>query len=149
MKDRYRRRGWWAVEEVSAPAPLRVLVVDDSTAVRDLIVVNFDLEGFEVRSAIDGVEALEVLAGWRPDVITLDVMMPRLGGFDTLERIRADDRLADLPVVVVSGRAQDADRDRGLALGADAYLGKPFEPNDLVALVARLARQGRGGLSAG
>ena len=149
MKDHDGRRGWWAVQDPSSPAALRVLVVDDSTAVRDLIVVNFELEGFEVRSAIDGLEALEVLATWLPDVVTLDVMMPRLGGFDTLERIRADERLADLPVVVVSGRAQDADRDRGLALGADAYIGKPFEPNDLVALVTRLAREGRGGRSAG
>jgi len=144
MKDRDRRRGWWAVQDVSQPVPLRVLVVDDSPAVRDLIVVNFELEGFEVRSASDGLEALEILASWRPDVVTLDVMMPRLGGLGTLERIRADEHLRELPVVVVSGRAQDADRDRGLALGADAYIAKPFEPTDLVALVTRLAREGRG-----
>jgi CheY-like chemotaxis protein len=144
MKDRDRRRGWWAVEDVSRPAALRVLVVDDSPPVRDLIVVNFELEGYEVRSATDGLEALEILSSWRPDVVTLDVVMPRLGGFGTLERIRADEHLADLPVLIVSGRAQDADRDRGLALGADAYIGKPFEPTDLVALVTRLAREGRG-----
>ncbi len=121
----------------------RVLVVDDSAAIRTLIVVNLRLEGYDVREAGDGVQALEMVGEWRPDVITLDVVMPRLDGFGTLERLRADPGTADIPVVLVTARAQAADRERGEALGVDAYLTKPFEPADLVDVVAALARTGR------
>jgi CheY-like chemotaxis protein len=121
----------------------RVLVVDDSDAIRALISVNLELEGYDVRSAADGVLALEETASWHPDVITLDVVMPRLGGFETLHRLRADPATAHVPVVLVTGRAQAADRAQGEALGADAYLSKPFEPAELVAVVGELARTGR------
>jgi CheY-like chemotaxis protein len=121
----------------------RVLVVDDSPAIRDLIAVNLRLEGYDVRTADDGQAALELLAGWRPDVVTLDVVMPRLDGFATLEALRADPATADLPVVLVTGRAQAADRARGEELGADAFVSKPFEPAELVAVVGGLARSGR------
>ena len=123
--------------------PLTVLVVDDSEPVRDLLAVNLELEGFEVRSAADGLEAIEVATAWQPRVITLDVVMPRLGGFDTLARLRADPATADIPVVIVTGRAQAADRARGDALAVDAYIAKPFEPTELVAVVTELARGGR------
>jgi CheY-like chemotaxis protein len=126
-----------------AGAPPRVLVVDDSEAIRELISVNLELEGFEVRSAADGELGLKVIRDWRPDVITLDVVMPRLGGFETLERLRADPATADIPVVIVTGRAQAADRARGAALDVDAYLAKPFEPTELVTVVCELARRGR------
>jgi CheY-like chemotaxis protein len=119
-----------------------VLVVDDSDAIRALIVVNRELEGYDVRTATDGLQALEIVRDWRPDVITLDVVMPRLDGFETLERLRADPGTADIPVVVVTGRAQAVDRARGEALGADAYLSKPFEPAELVSVVGRLAISG-------
>jgi DNA-binding response OmpR family regulator len=128
--------------EAGARAP-RVLVVDDSSPIRDLIVVNLELEGFDVRSAADGMEGLEVLAGWRPDVVTLDVVMPRLDGFATLARLRGEPATADIPVLIVTARAQAADRERGEELGADDYLSKPFEPAELVAAVGRLARRGR------
>jgi CheY-like chemotaxis protein len=127
----------------SRKGPARVLVVDDSEAIRELIVVNLELEGYDVRTAADGLLGLDVVATWRPDVITLDVVMPRLGGFETLERLRADPATADIPVVIVTGRAQAADRARGDALGVDAYLTKPFEPAELVAVVGGLARAGR------
>jgi CheY-like chemotaxis protein len=122
---------------------IRVLVVDDSAPVRDLVMVNLELEGFEVRTAADGLEGFETAVQWRPDLITLDVVMPRLDGFGALERLRGDPRTADIPVVILTGRAQGADRDRGRALGADAYLSKPFEPAELVGVVTELARVGR------
>jgi CheY-like chemotaxis protein len=126
-----------------ASGTLRVLVVDDSAPVRDLVVVNLELEGFEVRTAVDGLEGVEAALDWRPDLITLDVVMPRLDGFGALERLRSDPRTADIPVVILTGRAQGADRDRGQALGADAYLSKPFEPAELVGVVTDLGRTGR------
>jgi CheY-like chemotaxis protein len=126
-----------------ASGTLRVLVVDDSAPVRDLVVVNLELEGFEVRTAVDGLEGVEAALDWRPDLITLDVVMPRLDGFGALERLRSDPRTADIPVVILTGRAQGVDRDRGEALGADAYLSKPFEPAELVGVVSELGRTGR------
>lgn len=122
--------------------PVRVLVVDDSEAIRQLIAVNLELEGYDVRRAADGLEALEVAAQWRPDVVTLDMVMPRLDGLATCARLRADPATSDVAVVMVTGRAQAADRDRGEAAGVDAYLTKPFEPAELVATVARLAAKG-------
>jgi CheY-like chemotaxis protein len=120
----------------------RILVVDDSDVIRELIRVNLELEGFEVRTADDGEAALALMGEFHPDVVTLDVVMPRLGGFETVERMRADPRTADIPVVVVTGRAQSADVERGEALGVDAYLTKPFEPAELVAVVSHLRQAG-------
>jgi CheY-like chemotaxis protein len=124
-------------------SPVRVLVVDDSDEVRDLIRVNLELEGYDVRTCDDGAQALAELGSWLPDVVTLDVVMPRMDGFATLAAIRADPRTAGLPVVLVTGRAQGADREQGTALGADAFLSKPFEPADLVATVSGLAARRR------
>jgi CheY-like chemotaxis protein len=121
----------------------RALVVDDSRVIRELIAVNLELEGFEVTTAGDGERALELAAEFRPDVITLDVMMPRLNGFETVSRLRQDPRTAGIPVVMVTGRAQTADRERGEEVGVEAYLTKPFEPAELIDVVSRLARQGR------
>jgi CheY-like chemotaxis protein len=126
-----------------APGRPRVLVVDDTREVRELLLLNLELEGFEVRAACDGQEGVEVALDWRPDVVTLDVVMPRLDGLSALQALRADPRTAAVPVVLVTGRAQAADRAQGEALGADAYLPKPFEPAELVAVVGSLARTGR------
>jgi CheY-like chemotaxis protein len=112
--------------------------VDDSAVVRDLIAVNLELEGFSVDQCADGEEALARVAETPPDVITLDVMMPRLGGFDTVARLRSDPATAHIPVVIVSGRAAAADLARGVEVGVDAYLTKPFEPAELVSTITRL-----------
>ena len=129
----------------SANRVLRALVVDDSAVIRELITVNLELEGFEVATAGDGETAIDLATKIRPDVITLDVMMPRLSGFETVVRLRQDERTAAIPVVMVTGRAQAADLERGAEVGVEAYLTKPFEPDALVEVVRRLARQGRGG----
>lgn len=127
-----------------SPGP-RALVVDDSGVIRELIAVNLQLEGFEVLTAGDGETALELAAELCPDVITLDVMMPRLNGLDTVRRLRQDPRTAGIPVVMVTGRAQAADRERARAVGVEAYVTKPFEPAELVEVVRRLVREGRAG----
>jgi CheY-like chemotaxis protein len=124
-------------------APLRALVVDDSAVIRELIGVNLELEGFQVTLACDGQEAVELVTEAAPDVITLDVVMPRLGGFEAVQRLRADPRTAGIPIVIVTARAQGADLERGEVLGVEAYLTKPFEPAELVEVVTRLARGGR------
>ena len=117
----------------------RVLVVDDSEVIRQLIRVNLELEGFEVVTAADGAECLEIVHQVQPDVITLDVVMPRLDGLRTAARLRADARTAHYPIAIVSA-CTPVDLERGASVGVDGYLAKPFEPMELVALVRRLAR---------
>ncbi|MDX3852165.1 response regulator [Streptomyces sp. AK02-01A] len=116
----------------------RVLVVDDNRVIRQLIRVNLELEGFEVVTAADGAECLDVVHEVRPDVVTLDVVMPRLDGPRTAERLRADPRTSRLPIAIISACTQ-YEVESGLAPVVDAFLAKPFEPSELVRLVRRLA----------
>jgi len=117
----------------------RVLVVDDDDVIRQLITVNLELEGFEVDTAVDGQDCLDKVAEVRPDVITLDIMMPRLDGWAAASRLRADPATAGIKVVLLSARAQEADLARGSRIGVDAYLTKPFDPDELIEVVRRLA----------
>jgi DNA-binding response OmpR family regulator len=119
--------------------PGRVLVVDDDEVIRQLITVNLELEGFDVHTAFDGQDCLDKIKDVEPDVVTLDVMMPRLDGWETAARIRRDSELADVRIILLSARAQEADIERGDTIGVDAYLTKPFDPDDLVEAVRRLA----------
>ncbi|MEU1045609.1 response regulator [Streptomyces sp. NPDC005897] len=118
----------------------RILVVDDNKVIRQLIRVNLELEGFEVVTAGDGAECLEVVHQVRPDAVTLDVVMPRLDGLRTAARLRADPRTRDLPIAIVSACTQ-YEVDAGFAAGADAFLSKPFEPAELIRLVRQLVER--------
>ena len=118
---------------------VRVLVVDDDDVIRQLICVNLELEGFQVHVAVDGQDALEQVKQVRPHVVTLDIMMPRLDGWDAAARLRSDPETAHVKVVLLSARAQEADLKRGSRLGVDHYLTKPFDPDELISVVRRLA----------
>lgn len=118
-----------------------MLVVEDVEDIRDLIRINLSLEGFDVSTAEDGVICLAVVDEVDPDLITLDVAMPRLDGFSTAERLRARPETAGIPLVIVSARAQGTDKQRGDEIGVDAYLTKPFDPDELVATVRRLVER--------
>ncbi|MEU2425352.1 response regulator [Streptomyces sp. NPDC007851] len=120
----------------------RVLVVDDNKVIRQLIRVNLELEGLEVVTAADGAECLDVVHRVRPDVITLDVVMPRLDGLRTAAQLRADPRTRDLPLAIISACTQ-YEVDAGLAVGVDAFLAKPFEPAELVRTVRELVDRRR------
>ncbi|WP_240926334.1 response regulator [Streptomyces sp. JB150] len=122
----------------------RILVVDDNKVIRQLIRVNLELEGLEVVTAADGAECLEVVHQVRPDVVTLDVVMPRLDGLRTAALLRADPRTRDLPLAIVSACTQ-YEVDSGLDIGVDAFLAKPFEPSQLVGIVRRLMEGKKGG----
>ncbi|MEU9196817.1 response regulator [Streptomyces hundungensis] len=115
----------------------RVLVVDDNKVIRQLIRVNLELEGFEVVTAADGAECLEVVHQVSPDVVTLDVVMPRLDGLRTAARLRSDPRTSALPIAIISACTQ-YEVETGLASGVDAFLAKPFEPAELVRVVRQL-----------
>jgi CheY-like chemotaxis protein len=116
----------------------RVLVVDDSAVIRQLISVNLELEGFEVVTAVDGQDALDKIHEVAPDVVTIDVMMPRLDGFDTVARLRADPRTSHLKIAMVTACAQESDIRKGHSVGVDAYVTKPFDPDSLVRTVCEL-----------
>ncbi|GAA2071352.1 hypothetical protein GCM10009801_22900 [Streptomyces albiaxialis] len=116
----------------------RVLVVDDSKVIRQLIRVNLELEGFEVVTAVDGADCLDVVHRIRPDVVTLDAVMPRLDGVRTAERLRADPRTRHIPLALVSACTELEAGSGGGPGGVDAFLAKPFEPAELVRMVRRL-----------
>ncbi|MFG1942170.1 response regulator transcription factor [Nonomuraea sp. NPDC048826] len=116
----------------------KVLVVDDDEVIRQLIAVNLNLEGFEVVTATDGQDCLDRVLDVRPDVVTLDVMMPLLDGWTTAERLRSDDATRHIKVVLITARAQDDDKRRGREIGVDAYLTKPFDPGELIQVVRDL-----------
>jgi DNA-binding response OmpR family regulator len=117
----------------------RVLVVDDDEVIRQLIAVNLTLEGFDVVTAVDGKDCLEKVVEADPDVITLDVMMPRLDGWVTATQLRRNPQTAGIKVVLITARAQEDDRSRGREIGVDAYLTKPFDPAEMIRVVRELA----------
>lgn len=122
-------------------APPTVLVVEDDLTILQLLEVNFTMEGFAVLTASDGHGGLKVARDAVPDVIVCDVMMPNMSGLDVVQKLKSDPATADIPVVLLSARAQGSDIRSGIEAGADDYVTKPFEPLDLVDRVnALLAR---------
>jgi DNA-binding response OmpR family regulator len=118
-----------------------VLVVDDDAAIRDLVSHKLRQLGFDVRIAEDGEGALREIGQAVPDVVILDDMMPGLSGQDVLRRLREDATTASVRVIMLSGRGQESDVERGFRLGADDYVPKPFSPRELASRVqAVLAR---------
>ena len=117
----------------------RVLVVDDDEVIRQLIAVNLTLEGFDVATAVDGQDCLDRVLAINPDVITLDIMMPRLDGWETAIQLRKSPETAHIKVVLITARAQEEDIARGASVGADAYLTKPFDPGEMIRVIRELA----------
>jgi twitching motility two-component system response regulator PilG len=115
-----------------------VLIVDDSASVRKLVELTLRRSGFSVISAVSGVSALATLAETRPDLILLDVMLVSLDGFQLCRAIRNHPDYAQTPIIILSGRESEADRQTGLSAGVDAYLTKPFKPNELTEIVNTL-----------
>jgi two-component system, OmpR family, alkaline phosphatase synthesis response regulator PhoP len=106
----------------------RVLVVDDEPDVLLLCRVNLEFEGYDVVEASDGEQAMERLREQRFDVVLLDVMMPKMDGWQVLEAVKADDELKEIPVVMLTAKVQDQDQIRGWSQGAADYITKPFSP---------------------
>jgi len=125
-----------------AGAAKRVLVVDDEPNIVTSIEFLMKRAGFDVDVARDGAQALAALEGTPPDLMLLDVMMPGFDGYEVCERIRKDDRWSDTKIVMLTARGRAAERERGLALGADAYVTKPFSTRDLVQQVKTMLDAG-------
>jgi DNA-binding response OmpR family regulator len=120
--------------------PQRVLVVDDETTVREVVVAYLEREGYRAAEAADGRAALEAMAQTPPDLVILDVMLPKIDGFTVLSRLR---QFRDTPVILLSARTDESDRVLGLGLGADDYVVKPFSPRELAARVRSVLRRTR------
>ena len=118
-------------EVAQVPHVPTVLVVDDSLTVRKITSRLLNREGYQVVLAKDGVDALEQLLDVMPDVILSDIEMPRMDGFDLLRNIRADKRLRKLPVIMITSRTADKHRNYALEIGANHYLGKPYDEDEL------------------
>ena len=117
-----------------------VLVVDDDPVIQKLLKVNFEMEGYEVLSAADGAEGIDQARSGNPDVIILDVMMPKMNGLEVLAALKADAGTEGIPVILLSAKAQAGDVQAGLDRGADAYVTKPFDPLDLLDRVGQLIK---------
>ena len=115
-----------------------ILCADDDEDILSLVSLRLERAGFRVVQAADGDAALEALRSERPALAVLDVMMPKQTGYEVLAALRADPALAGLKVILLSARVQEADVERGMDAGADAYLAKPFKAGDLVAKVQEL-----------
>ena len=125
----------------AAKAPARILVVEDERDIAALIAYHLAKEGYRVRTAEDGSEALQAVSAERPDLIVLDLMLPGFSGDEVLTELRRRPELIDVPVVILTARREESDRIKGLELGADDYLTKPFSPRELVLRVAAVLRR--------
>jgi DNA-binding response OmpR family regulator len=119
----------------------RVLVVDDEASIRLLCRVNLEADGMEVLEATDGAAGLQRAGEERPDVVLLDLMMPRLNGWELAERLLADERTSGMAIVFLTARVEVLDRARGLEIGGVAFVSKPFSPFELAPLVRELLAQ--------
>jgi two-component system, OmpR family, response regulator MprA len=116
----------------------RVLIVEDDTDIADVLRRSLRNEGYEVRTSADGIEALDVAAGFVPDLVVLDLGLPGMDGVEVCRRLRTD---GDVPILMLTARAETEDRVIGLDSGADDYLAKPFERQELLARIRALLRR--------
>jgi diguanylate cyclase (GGDEF)-like protein len=119
----------------------RVLVADDDPDILTVVKVNLELDGFELDTAVDGEDALQKATANPPDVIILDIMMPRMDGLTALHRLRSQAATASIPIILLTARGLPEDRVRGLELGADDYITKPFDITELAARIRAVLRR--------
>jgi len=122
--------------------PRKVLIVDDEPNIVTALEFLLKRSGYEVRLATNGAEALEQVESYRPDVVLMDVMMPIKSGFEVCQRMRERPELAHIKVVMLSAKGSEAEVSKGLSLGADLYITKPFSTQELVATINRLFEPG-------
>jgi DNA-binding response OmpR family regulator len=118
-------------DQVDARERPVVLAADDDEDILELVAFRLERSGYTVLQARDGEQALELARAEKPDLAVLDVMMPKLDGFELTRRLRAEEATSRMPIILLTARAQDADVDRGFDSGADDYLRKPFSPQEL------------------
>jgi DNA-binding response OmpR family regulator len=122
------------------PEAKKVLICDDDPVILRLLQVNLEIEGYDVVIAHHGEEAVDKALAETPDLVILDIMMPRMDGYEACRQIRSHDETKEVPIVFLSARAQQSDIDKGRAYGVSDYLTKPFDPTDLLEVIERLTK---------
>jgi len=120
-----------------------VMVVDDSVTVRKVTSRLLERNGYDVITAKDGVDAITQLQECKPDVMLLDIEMPRMDGFEVATLVRHDDRLQDTPIIMITSRTGEKHRDRALSIGVNRYMGKPYQETVLLQTIEELIKQGK------
>jgi DNA-binding response OmpR family regulator len=121
----------------------RILVADDDVDIRELVEFKLSTMGHDIVAVGDGAAAIDACMAQKPDLAVLDVMMPGVSGLDAIRAIRAEPNLADLPVILLTARAQESDVETGFDSGADDYITKPFSPRELASRVQALLSRSR------
>ena len=116
----------------------KILVIDDDAQLVSLIQIRLEANGYEVITAYDGQEALEKIRGWMPDLIILDLMLPKLPGEEVCREVRKDEKTKNIPIIMLTGKTSDTDRVVGRVIGADCYMPKPFEVGVFLEKVKKL-----------
>src|ERR1700687_1497807 len=129
------------VPKAGHPRVRRVLIVEDDKDIVELVRYNLEKEGYQVAAASDGLAALAHVKKSAPDLVILDLMLPKLSGLEVCREVRRDVNLNRLPILMLTARGEEADRVVGLEIGADDYVTKPFSPRELVARVKALLRR--------
>ena len=122
----------------SKPGKKRVLICDDDPVILRLLQVNLELEGYEALLAHHGAKAVEVALAEKPDLVILDIMMPRMDGYEAVQNLKAHEITKGIPVIFLSAKAQPSDIEKGKDYGVDDYITKPFDPAELLQTVERL-----------
>ena len=134
---------------MARPVPARILVVEDERDIAALVAYHLTKEGYRVRTSEGGQEALEAVGAEKPDLVVLDLNLPGFSGYEVLSELRRRQETADVPVLVLTARRDEADRVMGLELGADDYVTKPFSPRELVLRVGAVLRRAQSPAVAG
>jgi chemosensory pili system protein ChpA (sensor histidine kinase/response regulator) len=126
--------------ELVRPRPLEILIVDDSISVRQVVTRLMESRGWKTQTARDGMEALDRVRDRRPDLIVLDIEMPRMNGYEFMGALRAQHGYEDIPVVILTSRTAEKHREKAMSLGAKGYIVKPYKDDDFLDLVEKLTR---------
>jgi two-component system phosphate regulon response regulator PhoB len=118
-----------------------ILTVEDERPIREMVRMSLEKAGFDVLEAEDGEQAMVVIADHRPDLVLVDWMLPGMSGIDLARRLKHDDSTSELPIIMVSARGEEEDKIRGLEIGADDYVAKPFSPRELIARIKAVLRR--------
>ena len=116
----------------------KIIVVDDEPDVLKTTSIFLKSEGFNVVTAVDGIAALEVIRKERPDLIVLDIMLPKIDGYKICRMLKFDDKFRDIPIIIFTARAQEVDEKKAMEVKADAYITKPFQPDVLLGKIKQL-----------
>ncbi len=120
--------------------PKTILIVEDEVNLVELLKFRLESKGYNVETAFDGEDGLDKIGKVRPDLIILDIMMPKIDGYEVCRRLKADQKTKDIPIIILTARTQNKDMDQAQAVGADSFITKPFEPTDLLKEIEKLLK---------